>query len=115
MRPTAPSKTSTAVIRNRLTFFSIPAKRLGVAYSSCIAFSLADLAAADNYGCIVVTVLSTCECRLEHVTRQGDTLPHARTCPHLCATDIRHPARPPTVRKSLPDGLHDTWLQSTVS
>src|SRR5450830_1073710 len=78
MRPIAPSTTSTAAIRNRLTFFSIPAKRLGVAYSSCIAFSLADLAAASNYGRIVVTVLSACDSRLESVAKQGDTMHHAR-------------------------------------
>src|SRR5450759_1895811 len=85
MRPTAPSKTSTAAIRNRLTFFSIPAKRLGVAYSSCIAFSLADLAAASNYGCIVVTVLSACDSRWASVTGQGDTMRHARTDAQLVA------------------------------
>src|SRR5450759_786209 len=89
MRPTTPSKTSTATIRNRLTVFLIPAKRLGVAYSTCIAFSLADLAAAGNYGCIVVTVLSACECRLENVARQGDTMRHTRAYAQLISA-IQH-------------------------
>src|SRR5450756_649023 len=89
MRPIAPSTTSTAAIRNRLTFFLIPAKRLGVAYSTCIAFSLADLAAAGNYGCLVVTVLSACDSRLENVARQGDTMRHARAYAQLISA-IQH-------------------------